>query len=1418
MKVKNIGRYNNYHKHDHFGNPWTMDVVVKPEEYCKRAIELGHDTVFTTNHGVTGNIFDWLDLINRKDENGKKIYDLKLRYGTEAYFVKDRHAKDRSNKHLIIIAKNNDGVMQLNDIMTEAHTTGFYYKPRVDIELLFSLNSDNFILTTACVAGIWDDPELILALHRKFKNNFFLEVQSHQFQKQIDANRELLRLSSEAHIPIIHANDSHYIYPQDSKYRDILLKAKEIYYEDEGNSILDYPDEDEIYRRYEKQNVLSKEEVREALNNTLVFDECKTITLINDDIKLPSVAENPSEELRNIIRKQWRVERNNIPKDQWQKYTDAISYELDIVEKTNMSNYFLIDYKVAKDGQEKYDGRLTNTGRGCFTGDALVHTLECVKPLKDIEIGDKVLTIDGTFQKVVNTTKYDIDEDLIEIRHLYGAVSNKFPTCTQDHKIFIRRNNVNKWIKAQNILKSDYVCVPKVKFADLGKQIIDLNLYNSFGFKFDNDYIYEEYSGSNKRYNKKIKRYIEVDGNFNTFIGLMYGDGFTNSTKNSEIGLALNTNNHKYTINYSYFCSVANQLGLPIYENKSLNKNLSQIYLRSKVFTNFVKKELFDSKKGRDKVFNSKWLYQKEENLTALLLGLNLSDGSFSEPYRISFDNSSLSIINAYKILCLATGKGTPSMTIRGKHKDKRGYISKESYKLRLNSNSQHAKKISERTFEDDFFYYLPIKEIRILKHQKKCVYDLSIENNHNYVINNMLVHNSAPSFYITKLLGLTDIDRVSAPITLFPTRFMSVERILGTKSLPDIDMNTTDREPFIKATEDLLGKENCAWMLAWKPLQDASAFRTYCKGIGKDISEYDDIAKDLKSYENDNKWRKLIADSKRFVGVIESISESPCSMLLYNKPVRKELGLVRTSKDKFCCLLDGYNCDKYKYLKNDYLVVTVWAIIRDVCKLANIPIPTIKEINKLFDKKTFDIYKKGLTSTINQADSDYATGLVSRYKPQNVSEMSAFVAIIRPGCASLLQDFIDRKPYTTGVSELDNLLIEGNHRMIYQELIMKYLIWLGIPETGSYDIIKKIAKKKFKEAELAELKTKLLAGWKERVGREEGFIETWTVVEQAANYSFNASHSLSYAYDSLYGAYLKSHYPLEYYTVALNYYEDDSVRTLRLIDELSYFGIKLKPIQFRYSKGTYTQSKEDNSIYKGIQSIKYMNAQIADEIYELGKNKYDTFIDLLYDISSKTSTDARQLKILIDLDFFSEFGDANMLMAQYKFFDTFSTRKQFKKNELEDLGISLGIIRQYAGKETEKMFTDVNFRAFVKVAASKIIVPERKLSDRIKAQTEHLGYITIADPKYSRMAAVLSVDTKYSPRLKLYSLKNGTTLDCKIDKRTFNRDKLMVGDIVKIIGTKEKPKSKKNENGEWEAIPGTKELWISAYNKIENL
>lgn len=1047
-------RYNNYHKHDHAGNPWMPDTITKEYEYCERANELGHTTCFTVNHGMQGNVFEWMKCA--------KKYDLKMVYGTEAYYVDDRQKeypvidpktgeykkdkkgnitmqKDKSNRHLILIAKNNDGVRQLNRIMSEAHETGFYYRPRIDRGLLLSLNPSDFIVTSACVAGIWDDTELILALSNRFKGNFFLEVQNHNMDIQKEINRRLITLHEEMGIPIIHANDSHYIYPDDIKYRNIFLNGKGFHYPEEDGMVLDYPDSDTIFERYAKQGVLSTAQVHEALENTLIFDECEEITLINDEIKLPSISDNPTQELKTIINNSWVKERESIPREKWQTYLDAIREEVDIVERTHMEQYFLIDYYVVKNGQEKYNGRLTNTGRG------------------------------------------------------------------------------------------------------------------------------------------------------------------------------------------------------------------------------------------------------------------------------------------------------------------------------------------------------------------------------------------SAPSFYITKLLGLTDIDRIAAPVTLFPSRFMSVERILGARSLPDIDLNTTDREPFIKATEDLLGAENCAWMIAWKPFQESSAFRLYCKGKGFEIKEYDDVAKNIDQYKNHKKWGKIIQESSKFIGVIEGIAESPCSMCLYYKPIREELGMVRTKNGKICCLLDGYNCDQYKYLKNDYLTVTVWAIIRDVCELANIPIPTIKDLDKLLDEKTFEIYKNGLTCTINQADSDYATSLVKQYMPQSLSEMSAFVAIIRPGCKSLLDDFINRQPYSTNVEELDEILIEGNHRMIYQELIMKYLIWLGIPETGSYDIIKKIAKKKFKEPELVELKSKLLEGWLNNVGSEKGFEETWNVVQDAAKYSFNASHSLSYAYDSLYGAYLKSHYPLEYYTVALNYYNGDADRTSKLTKELSYWNIELKSSAFRYSKAEYSLDRETNSIYKGVKSIKDLNADVGNELYELRNGNYNSFVDLLYDIKQRTTLKKNQAEILIKLNYFIEFGEINYLLAIYSLFLELVGKKQISKEKAESLNIDSNLLESCSGKVCDKTYTNVDTRKLLILAEKNIKVKKCSIGEMVKTQAEYLGYVEISDNRFNRMLAIISIDLKYSPKLICHSLKNGTTLECKIDKKTYRMNPVHEYDIIRVLNHRMKPKSRWNENiQDYESVPGTSEMWLTKYEKVD--
>ena len=263
-------RYNNYHKHDVYGNIRALDTITKPIDYIKRAKELDGDKAifFSTNHGYQGNIFEYYNLC--KENN------VKLIGGVEAYYVPNRLEKDKSNYHLVIIAKNKRGFKQINKIMSEANLTGYYYKPRIDDELLFNLNPNDVLITSACVASRLRNEEgaekWIVKMKDYFGDNFYLEVQNHNVEIQKTYNKRILEYADKYNIQIIHANDSHYIYPSDSKYRDLFLKAKGIVYEEESNFILDYPDYETIVERYKVQGILSDKQIKQALDNTLIFD------------------------------------------------------------------------------------------------------------------------------------------------------------------------------------------------------------------------------------------------------------------------------------------------------------------------------------------------------------------------------------------------------------------------------------------------------------------------------------------------------------------------------------------------------------------------------------------------------------------------------------------------------------------------------------------------------------------------------------------------------------------------------------------------------------------------------------------------------------------------------------------------------------------------------------------------------------------------------------------------------------------------------------------------------------------------------------------------------------------------------------------------------------------------------------------
>ena len=584
--------------------------------------------------------------------------------------------------------------------------------------------------------------------------------------------------------------------------------------------------------------------------------------------------------------------------------------------------------------------------------------------------------------------------------------------------------------------------------------------------------------------------------------------------------------------------------------------------------------------------------------------------------------------------------------------------------------------------------------------------------------------------------------------------------------------------------------------MYALGTMKESSAFRNLCRAYNIPMDEYNEVGKNLDSYRNDKKWKPIIDEAQKYIGTIESISPSPCSFVLSNKPLSKELSLIRVGNE-LCACIDGYTSDVWKYLKNDYLTVTIWKIISNFYKLINEPIPNIRELLQKVDDETWNLYEDGITATLNQADTDISTSMLKRYKPKSDAEMSAFVAAIRPGFASLVNTFLDRKPYSTGVKEIDDLLQPSYHFMLYQESIMAFLVWCGMEEDHTYDIIKKISKKKFTPEAKEKLRLELLEGYQKNLGTQEGFNEVWQVVDDAARYSFNAAHAVSVAYDSIYGAEAKEHHPLEYYTVVLNKYQSDNEKTSRIISELDYFDIHIENIKFGKSKNEYTFDRNTNTIYKSVSSIKYCNEVMANELYELAQNNsYDNFIDLLVDIKSKTSVNARQLQILTILNFFSDFGNNKKLLQIIDLFERLYGRKQIKKSDYKALNINMDLFDGCYETETPKMYKGLHMDIYIKRVSDAIENTSLSIKEQIKYEQEYLEYIIYTNPKAPKNMFYV-VECKFykdktKPYLVLYNLRTGDTLKTKITSgKKFVEKPFLQGNVLNVLEFKEKNKMK---------------------------
>ena len=584
--------------------------------------------------------------------------------------------------------------------------------------------------------------------------------------------------------------------------------------------------------------------------------------------------------------------------------------------------------------------------------------------------------------------------------------------------------------------------------------------------------------------------------------------------------------------------------------------------------------------------------------------------------------------------------------------------------------------------------------------------------------------------------------------------------------------------------------------------------------------------------------------------GTIVSVGSHPCGCVVSPDTVSDKIGTFTTSTSIYpISQIYMKEIDSLNYVKLDLLRLDTIEIINETCKLAgierltpdNMDITDVNVWNSMRDDttqifqwegKTGDDYIKKLLSDENIKKFQEVDDNVDR-----MTLLSIGNSAIRPAGASYREDLANGVVRKSGSDAIDEFLKPTFGYLVFQCQIIDFLHQYCGFTMGEADIVRRhFAKKTGTEDDIPVIKDGgymkdkdgnekkdhyikgFIATMREKYGMpkeeaEDAIVAFLQVIIDASKYLFSLNHSQPYSYEGYACGWLRYYYTLEFITVSMNINIGKEDKTIALTNFAKKMGIEIRPPKFRHSKSKYFCDKKENCIYKGIGSIKFMNDKVADELYELRNNNYADFIDLLISLS-KTSINSRQLDILIKLDFFQEFGNPNQLLRYTQLFNDIYSKKQFKKEKIKEMGLQEVDIRQFAEKESDKMFTKVDTYHLLKYLVAIIEVPQTSIVEKIKYQSELLGYISIKNEQYKGIGFVTSVDSKYAPKLKVYALANGNTIDCKIDKRTFNCNKLSVGDLVRIEGTTYKPQQRKTETG-FEPIPGTKVLWLTKYKKV---
>ncbi|CUH96895.1 DNA polymerase III subunit alpha [Propionispora sp. 2/2-37] len=403
-----------------------LDGASRISDLMKRTRELGMQSIAITDHG---SMYGVIDFYKQAGKHG-----IKPIIGCEVYTApRSRWEKTavegESYYHLILLAENNEGYRNLLELVSRAYTEGFYYKPRIDKELLIQYNR-GLICLSACIAG--EIPSLILRgelskateLAQEYRDifgrdNFFLELQDHGLPEQKQVNKHLLEMSKQLDIGIVATNDLHYVNKEDAECHDVLLciqMGKTV--DDVGR--MRFPNQEFYLKSPEEMNGLFADWPEALLNTCKIAERCQ----VDFDFNTFHLPEFPVPDQLSADEYLHSLCKQELPKRYTtisQEITKRLAYELDVIKRMGYSSYFLIVWDFINYARQNHIP--VGPGRGSAAGSIVAYLLRItnIDPLQ----------YDLLFERFLNperVTMPDIDIDFCYVQRskIIDYVSSRY--------------------------------------------------------------------------------------------------------------------------------------------------------------------------------------------------------------------------------------------------------------------------------------------------------------------------------------------------------------------------------------------------------------------------------------------------------------------------------------------------------------------------------------------------------------------------------------------------------------------------------------------------------------------------------------------------------------------------------------------------------------------------------------------------------------------------------------------------------------------------------------------------------------------------------------------------------------------------------------------------------------------------------